>query len=231
LSIVECKHCREEFNVPPSRVWRSNFCSDSCRQKEKQTLEAVKKAERARVCLQCNKQFTPRLYQIKTGAGKYCSKPCRNKAVLQLLLTPQAKQKSKETYKKNLADGLIDHPKGELHPRWKGGEKATIAQAIKDGRRGLSVKKYRAKNPDKVREWSTTRLSRKTGRLPNGTVKSIGERQQWLCVYCKCDVSQKYHVDHIVPLAKGGNHVPENIQILCPSCNVRKSSKLNYSPY
>ena len=230
MSSVNCKYCKKEFNVPPSKVWRSNFCSDLCRQKEKQNLDAVKKAERARFCLQCNKQFTPRLYQIKTGAGKYCSMPCRNKAVLPSLLTLQAKQKSKVTYKKNLAAGLISHPTGDNHPRWKGGEKATVAQGIKDGRRGLSVKKYRAKNPDKVREWSTTRLLRKTGRLPNGTVKSIGERQHWLCVYCKSDVSQKYHVDHIIPLAKGGIHAPENIQILCPSCNVRKSSKLDYRP-
>jgi len=228
LSIVECKYCREEFNVPPSRVWRSNFCSDSCRQKEKQTLDAVKKAERARVCLQCNKQFTPRLYQITTGAGKYCSVLCRNKGILPALLTPEAKQKSKETYKKNLAAGLIEHPKGEASPRWKGGQKETTKRRIADGRAKKSVKQYRSKNPDKVKEWSTTRLSRKTGRLPNGTVKSIGNRQQWLCVYCKCDVSQKYHVDHIIPLAKGGKHAPENIQILCPSCNVRKSSKLDY---
>jgi hypothetical protein len=155
---------------------------------------------------------------------------CRNEAVLPVLLTPQAKQKSKITYKKNLAAGLISHPTGDNHPRWKGGEQASVAQGIKDGRRGLSVKKYRAKNPDKVREWSTTRLLRKTGRLPKGTVKSIGERQHWLCIYCKCDVSQKYHVDHIIPLAKGGKHVPDNIQILCPSCNVRKSSKLDYKP-
>lgn len=28
-----------------------------------------------------------------------------------------------------------------------------------------------------------------------------------------------------MPLAKGGEHTPFNIQLLCPRCNVRKSAK------
>jgi 5-methylcytosine-specific restriction endonuclease McrA len=143
-------------------------------------------------------------------------------------MTDDAKKKSKETYLKNLKNGLIKHPSGKNHPRWKGGEKETTKQGILSGKRQASVKKYRSKNPDKVREWSKTRHNRKTGRLPRGTVKSIGNSQKWLCVYCKLDVSIKYHADHIIPLAKGGKHEPSNIQILCPSCNVKKSTKLNY---
>lgn len=228
MSSVECKYCRKEFNVPPSRVWRSNYCSDPCRQRAKEIIDAVKKVKRQRNCLQCNRLFVPRLYQIKTGGGKYCSAACRNSGILPRLQTPEAKKKSKDTYKKNLGAGLIKHPSGDVHPKWKGGAKETIKRRIADGRAKKSVKQYRSKNPDKVREWSTTRQSRKTGRLPRGTVKAIGERQGWKCVYCTVDVSTKYHVDHIHPLAKGGKHEPQNIQILCPSCNVKKSSKVDY---
>lgn len=185
--------------------------------------------DRERNCLQCNKKFVPRLYQIKIGAGKYCSINCRNIGVLPKLQTKEAKAKSLETYKKNLAEGKFKHPTGEFHPRWKGGEKATIAQGILDGKRQASTKKYRAKNPDKIREWSQTRRKRKLGRLPRGTVKYLIETQNGLCVYCKIDITQKYHVDHIIPLAKCGKHEPSNIQILCPTCNVKKSAKLNFS--
>lgn len=181
--------------------------------------------DRIRFCLICNKQFTPRLYQIKTGVGKYCSIFCRNKGVLPFLLTKEAKSKSKETYNKNLIEGKILHPSGENHPRWKGGEKETIAQSIKNGSRQKANKKYRDKNPDKMREWSITRNLRKVGRLPNGTVKTKMANQNGLCVYCEIDVTKKYHIDHIVPLAKGGEHKADNIQILCPSCNVKKWTK------
>jgi 5-methylcytosine-specific restriction endonuclease McrA len=228
LSKVKCKYCHEEFNVQPSRVLRLNYCSSPCRERANSIIKAVKKIERTRNCVFCNKEFTPRPYQIKTGNGKYCSINCRNVSVLPLLQTPEAKKKSKETYMANLKAGLIQHPSGKNHPKWKGGDKETVKRRIADGRANQSVKAYRKNNPDKAREWSSTRQKRKTGRLPKGTVKSIGDRQKWLCVYCNIDISSKYHVDHIHPLSKGGQHVPNNIQLTCPSCNVKKSNKLNY---
>jgi 5-methylcytosine-specific restriction endonuclease McrA len=38
-----------------------------------------------------------------------------------------------------------------------------------------------------------------------------------------------YHVDHIIPLAKGGLHHPENLQLVTASENVRKGSKISRS--
>lgn len=139
--------------------------------------------------------------------------------------TPEANKKRTESFLKSWIP-----PKGENHPRWKGGHFETIKRRINSGKANEAQKKYRKNNPDKVREWSSTRSKRKTGRLPNGTVKKLLQHQNNLCVYCKCDVSVKYHVDHIIPLSKSGEHKPNNIQILCPSCNVKKSAKLNYKP-
>lgn len=193
------------------------------------TISPLTKTERQRNCLICNTVFYPRLYQIKTGRGKYCSIDCRNKGNLPSLMTEDAKRKSKETYMNNLAKGLIKHPTGKDHPRWLGGDKEMCKRRISSGRANNSTKKYRSKNTDKVREWSVTRHNRKTGRLPRGTVKSKIELQNGLCVYCKCDITTKYHVDHIIPLSKNGTHTPDNIQILCPTCNVRKWAKLDFN--
>ena len=33
------------------------------------------------------------------------------------------------------------------------------------------------------------------------------------------------HIDHIVPIAKGGKTVKSNLQVLCSKCNGKKSSK------
>ena len=37
-----------------------------------------------------------------------------------------------------------------------------------------------------------------------------------------------HHVDHIIPISKGGFHIPTNLQILPSKINLRKSSKLPF---
>ncbi len=48
--------------------------------------------------------------------------------------------------------------------------------------------------------------------------------QRFRCVYCKGDIKKKYHIDHIIALAKGGSNDIKNIQLLCPSCNLKKGT-------
>src|SRR3546814_15107522 len=35
-----------------------------------------------------------------------------------------------------------------------------------------------------------------------------------------------YHVDHRIPLARGGSNGPENLVIACPACNLSKGAKM-----
>lgn len=49
--------------------------------------------------------------------------------------------------------------------------------------------------------------------------------QQSKCNICNCDISKKYHIDHIRPISKGGNNFITNIQLLCPPCNLKKGDK------
>ena len=48
-----------------------------------------------------------------------------------------------------------------------------------------------------------------------------------LCLKCgKSEVEVKLFADHVVPISKGGLNIISNIQPLCNSCNIRKSSKI-----
>jgi len=43
------------------------------------------------------------------------------------------------------------------------------------------------------------------------------------CRYCGSD-EEPLHIDHIIPRKAGGTHDLDNLQVLCKSCNLRKSS-------
>lgn len=47
-------------------------------------------------------------------------------------------------------------------------------------------------------------------------------RQNGKCVYCDHLLVNGYHVDHWRPLARGGSNNPDNLQLLCPTCNRKK---------
>jgi hypothetical protein len=70
--------------------------------------------------------------------------------------------------------------------------------------------------------------SKKFGDLPNLT---LDEHEKILEIYKECvRISEEtgilHHVDHIIPISKGGKHHPNNLQILTATENIRKSNKV-----
>lgn len=90
------------------------------------------------------------------------------------------------------------------------------------------VMQWRKENPEAARSIILNRIARKQNAEGSFSKKDITEKlelQNNKCVYCQCDVSVSYHVDHITPLYRGGSNWPDNLQILCPSCNCSKGAK------
>ena len=54
----------------------------------------------------------------------------------------------------------------------------------------------------------------------------IIERDEATCHVCgkKCEPDE-IHLDHVVALANGGTHDPENIKVACAPCNLSKNSR------
>lgn len=91
---------------------------------------------------------------------------------------------------------------------------------------------YRKANPWKASEKTRNRRARKLSAGGTHTakdVKFIFDSQSGLCINCLSKLiksgKNKYHIDHIVPLSRGGSNDKYNLQCLCPGCNLRKTSK------
>jgi hypothetical protein len=64
------------------------------------------------------------------------------------------------------------------------------------------------------------------GKFSSYDIGRILELQRHKCAICKCDLNKSgYHVDHIVPIVLGGSNYPQNLQCLCPPCNLSKAAK------
>lgn len=57
--------------------------------------------------------------------------------------------------------------------------------------------------------------------------RQIMERDDYTCQYCGKYMPDEIglHIDHIIPIAKGGKTVASNLQVLCSKCNGYKSNK------
>lgn len=58
--------------------------------------------------------------------------------------------------------------------------------------------------------------------------EQIKERDNYTCQMCGKEMFDEVglHIDHIIPVSKGGKTVPSNLQVLCDKCNLSKRAKI-----
>lgn len=199
---VECCVCSKKMWLPSSKADKYKTCGDVCSKKNRDKSRET----RTRKCQTCGNTFTPRWSQIKAGKGIFCSQKC-NVSAREAVNSKEAQIKARENWKKRHAISPIVKS-GELNNRWSGGP---AAKKLRDKENGWPSQAARRAKTDKP--------------LPNGTINKIGELQSWRCACCGVSIKKNRHVDHIVPLKRGGSHSASNIQLLCPQCNLSKAAK------
>ena len=83
-------------------------------------------------------------------------------------------------------------------------------------------------NPGKSAEYAAARHARLRGQFVERVYRSVVfKRDRGLCGICrKAADAANWHLDHIVPLSRGGEHGYANVQVSHPFCNVSKGAKL-----
>ncbi len=92
---------------------------------------------------------------------------------------------------------------------------------------------WRKNNRDKVaiqKRRRAARLSGAPGTFSLADIEIIRKQQKGCCWWCGRPLSQTgEHIDHRVPVSKGGSNYPENICLSCPSCNIKKGAKMHFN--
>lgn len=58
------------------------------------------------------------------------------------------------------------------------------------------------------------------------TIENLYVKQRGKCACCNEALNGKFEVDHILPLSKGGDNTPQNLQLLTVKCNRSKGAKI-----
>lgn len=100
-----------------------------------------------------------------------------------------------------------------------------------------TAKRSALKNPEKHKAISIQKTqARRARKYQNSTTQQISEASAKTkelklsgfasCPYCKMFyLAESMHIDHIMPLSRGGSHSAENITLACCQCNQAKGSK------
>jgi len=195
-----------------------------------------------RACMVCGKEF----YQYPGATRKYCGHACyaivkRSKRVNEAQGTARCARC--KTWKP-LAD-FVKGSGGRPHSycklcssEWFHDRRGTPAEKRrpyrpaglltseeKKRRRQEAGRVYRRKRADLIRLWNKLRVHRQraAGKGPDRfDIDRMICYQDARCMYCGVLLSGTYHIDHKTPISRGGTNDLENLQLLCPTCNLRK---------
>jgi hypothetical protein len=87
---------------------------------------------------------------------------------------------------------------------------------------------WQAANPGMVRIISHNYRARKRlngGQLSTGLSSRLFKLQKGKCACCGKSLDGGYHLDHIIPLYRGGLNIDGNMQLLTAICNMQKGAK------
>lgn len=131
--------------------------------------------------------------------------------------------------------------------RWREVNKLHVKATVKaygEKHRGamlVAMKKRRRERPDIYRAIQRRYLERNPGARAIIRANREGDSRHSLdtriprrllriqsncCVTCGKDIRDGFHIDHVIPRARGGKHLEGNLQLLCPPCNLSKGSRL-----
>lgn len=97
----------------------------------------------------------------------------------------------------------------------------------------LIVANWKKNNPERYKELAVVRSIRRRARKRDAggdwtrnDITKMKKDQKNKCWWCGVELTKGYHVDHRIPLSKGGSNAISNLVVSCPTCNFHKAAKM-----
>jgi 5-methylcytosine-specific restriction endonuclease McrA len=156
-------------------------------------------------CIPCLKEYNGKYYQankerLKENVSKWVS----------------ANRETSRAIKKKWSDANPEKQKKAIKRWQEENEEQFLA----------TRKKWRQDNKEYLRVHCINRRRKLAeGSLSKNIVETLMEKQKGICTCCLKPLNGDYHIDHIIPVAKGGSNTDENVQLLHSRCNMIKNDR------
>lgn len=175
-----------------------------------------------RFCAHCKASIDHR-----NGKAKYCDKACTSAAIIAADREGyNAKARAWQSTEKAKAYRR-DYQKANAAKRqqWARENRARDPQRYRQ-----YWKQWAEENTAACRELARIRRARKLGNPDSVGVslkdwRRLVQRYRGCCAYCG-EVAEPLHMDHVIPLARGGRHAIGNVLPACSHCNFTKHAML-----
>lgn len=94
------------------------------------------------------------------------------------------------------------------------------------------LNQWKERNPERWREISSSASARRRARKRDSDAECFSRREIWdrdgnICLYCEGELTyDSWHMDHFVPLSRGGLHRASNCVVSCIPCNSQKHNSM-----
>lgn len=94
-----------------------------------------------------------------------------------------------------------------------------------------TTRRWRLANPEEYNIQDRFNRKKRKARIKGARIGRIKRTEIWnweskVCGICSSLIEGAYHLDHIIPLSKGGAHDTSNLQLAHPVCNMLKGSNM-----
>jgi 5-methylcytosine-specific restriction endonuclease McrA len=130
---------------------------------------------------------------------------------------PETKKRNKKAYRERHAEEIRQRSR-EDYKRNSEKRKTTVKlyRRTEQGRLVKKVSNHKRK----------LQLKENGGAFTVQEIINLYLSQKAKCWYCSKSIKDNYHIEHRIPISRGGSNDISNIVLSCPECNLQKGNKL-----